>query len=106
MSDRLNELRRQRDLARQQLAWLESEISAAEGAARAPAPGQGQPAQPAAPFEEPKGAEAILEEFRQAPASIAKQTKLGCVLYFAGAMALLILAVAAVYLYARATRGR
>jgi hypothetical protein len=56
---------------------------------------------------EPKSAEAILEEFRRAPASIAKQTKLGCVLYFAGAMALLILAVVTVvYLYARATRGR
>jgi hypothetical protein len=104
VSDRLNELRRQRDLARQQLAWLESEIAAAEGAARAPAPAQGQHAQPAAPVEA-RSAEAILEDFRQAPASIAKQTKLGCVLYFAGAMLLLILAVAAVYLYARATRG-
>ncbi len=105
MSDRLDELRRQRDLARQQLAWLEREIAAAEGAARDPSPAQGGPAQPAA-APEPKSAEAILEEFRRAPAAIATQTKLGCILYFAGAMAFLILAVAAVYLYARATRGR
>jgi len=104
VSDRLDELRRQRDLAKQQLAWLEREIVAAEGAAREPAPAEGQPVRPAVPFE-PQNAEAILEEFRRPPASIAKQAKLGCILYFAGAMALLALAVAAVYLYARATRG-
>jgi hypothetical protein len=104
VSDRLDELRRQRELARQQLAWLESEIAAAEGAARPLAQSDARTPVPEGPAEA-RSPEAILEEFRRAPAAVARQTKLGCVLYFAAAMALLILAVFAVYLYARATRG-
>jgi hypothetical protein len=105
VSDRLDELRRQRELARQQLAWLDSEIAAAEGAPRPPEEPAVRPPAPPGPADT-RSPEAILEEFRRAPAAVARQTKLGCILYFAGAMALLLLGFAALYLYARATRGR
>ena len=99
MSDRLDELRRQRDLARAQLAWLDAQIAQAEAA-----PGPAVPA--AVRGAEARSPEAILEEFRTAPAAIATRAKLGCILYFAGAMALLVLGAGAVFLlYARATRG-
>jgi hypothetical protein len=103
VSDRLDELRRQRDLLRGQLASLDAQIAAAERPAQAPFPDKGRPQAEAAP--DPRSADAILEEFGRAPASMARQAKLGCILYFAGAMALLFLALAAIYFFEKAGRG-
>jgi len=104
VSDRLDELRRQRDLLREQLAKLDAQIAAAESPAQAPFTEKGQPPQAVA-ASEPLSADAILEEYGRAPASMARQAKLGCILYFVGAMALLALAVAAVYFFEKASRG-
>ena len=104
MSERSDELRRQRELVRQQLAWLDSEIAAQEAEAppiRASAPPLPVPESPP----EMTDAEAILSEFRRPAASIQTQAKRGCILYFSAAMALLLLGVAVVYLYARSLRG-
>ena len=104
MSDRLDELRRQRDLLRGQLGSLDRDIAALEAAAQPVARGPRAPASPEA-TPQIEAADSILDEFRQQPASIARRAKLGCIIYFAAALALLALAVAAVYLHERATRG-
>ncbi len=102
MSDRLDELRRQRALQREHLEWLEREIAALEGAA------QPRPAEPMLPprleAQDPD-AEAILEEYRRPAASIERRTKAGCVIYFAIAMGILALLVTLLYLAERARRG-
>jgi uncharacterized membrane protein YhaH (DUF805 family) len=54
----------------------------------------------------PLDAEAILAEYRQPPVSIQRQTKLGCLLYFGVALALLVLFVTGIYLYFRRAHGR
>jgi len=105
VSDRLEELRRQRALQREHLDWIEREIAALEAAARQEPPAQ-PPTIPVAPGEDELQAEAILQEYVQPQASIEKRTKLGCLLYFAVALALLALGLAAVHLYSRAGRGR
>ena len=106
MSDRLDELRRQRALQREHLDWIEREIAALEAAARA-APGAEPPeiivAVPASEAE--AEAEAILREYEQPVASIETRTKFGCILYLVLLLALLTAAVGAVYLHAKAVRG-
>ncbi len=107
MSDRLDEFRRQRALLREHLAWLEREIAALEGNAP-PAHGAERPyAQP--PQAQPPAiatgtpvseidAESILAEYRQPPVSIQKRARLGCLLYFFGALAIIVLSVAVLYM--------
>jgi len=104
VSDRLDELRRKRNLLREQLGALDRDITALEAAAE---PVAREPRTPDSPEAAPgiESADAILDEFRQQPSSVARRAKLGCVIYFAAALALLALAVAAVYFRARATRG-
>jgi hypothetical protein len=104
VSDRLEELRRQRALQREHLDWLDREIAALEGSS-SPAPGASPlPIQPRPPVDD-RDAESILEEFRQQPASIERRTKLGCIIYFLIAVGLLAIAVTVVYLHQRARRG-
>ena len=105
MSDRLDELRRQRALQRDHLDWIEREIAALEEAARR-TPGAEPPIVPPEARTGEHDPEAILREFVQPPASIEKRTKLGCVLYFCLLLALMALCVGALYLHARAGRGR
>ena len=104
MSDRLDELRRQRELQREHLDWLDREIAALEGTALHEA-GSGLPPPLAGAPAGSADAEAILEEYRRAPASIARRTKTGCLLYFAAAMGLLAMALVLIYLFERARRG-
>lgn len=99
MSDRLEELRRQRELHRGQLERLDREIAALEAAA----PPEAQPPLLVEPGQD-KGADEILDQFRQEPSAIIRQTKLGCIAYFAAAMALLALLALAYWL--RASSGR
>jgi hypothetical protein len=104
VSDRLEELRRQRALQREHLDWIEREIAALEEAARRP-PGAEPAAFPPEARADERTAEAILGEYALPAASIEKRTRLGCLLYLALALALTALAVFAVYLHARSARG-
>jgi hypothetical protein len=110
VSDRADELRRQRDLLREHLDWIERELANELGASRPepqvmprPVAPQPLPFRPA-PVDD-RDAEAILAEYRTPPMSIAARTKFGCVAYFVIGMALLGAAVAAFYFYVRAVRG-
>jgi hypothetical protein len=104
MSDRLEELRRQRSLQREHLAWLDREIAALEGVGQPPL--SPVPPQAAVHFPAELGnADAILEEYRRPAGSIERRTKLGCFLYVALALAMLGLAVTALYFFERAKRG-
>jgi hypothetical protein len=106
VSDRLEELRRQRALQREHLDWIEREIAALEAAARQEEPAGQPPEIGAAARDEEDPAEAILREYALPPDSIERRTKLGCFLYFGIALAILALGLAAVYLHARAGRVR
>lgn len=99
MSD-LNELRRQRELLKGHLAWLEKEIAAEEGRHPSPPPDR-PPALRAEPPVDDRDAEAILSEYRTPSASIAWKTKLGCLAYFGVAVLLTAGAVLAFYLLNR-----
>lgn len=105
MSDRSKELRRQKELLLEQLAWIDREIAAEErkpGAAPAAAP---PPLVSPGPPADDRDAESILAEYRTPAPSIARQTKLGCILYFAAAMGMVALAVLALYLLAKNSRA-
>jgi hypothetical protein len=123
MSDRLNELQRQRALVQEHLAWMEREI-AAEMARAGPAPaspaeapfaGQLPPATPLQwqpPFARPANpvpsampapgepdAETIMEKYRDEAKDVKQDVRKGCFLYFAIAFLLLGLAVTALYFH-------
>ena len=105
MSDRSDELRRQRDLLREHLAWIEREI-AAEAQRSGPAPlAEPLPQISPSPVED-TDAEAILSEYRRAGSSISTQTKRGCILYFALALAVFLVAILGFYLFTRAKLAR
>lgn len=124
MSDRLADLRRQRALVQEQLNWLDAEIRAAEQRSPAapvvtatppgppPAPKPPVPVSavtpatvltppPAAASATDAMAEAMLEEYKIPPKALHTDVKKGCLLYFAGAMVLLIVGVAVLYLALR-----
>jgi hypothetical protein len=113
MSDRLAELRRQRALVQEQLAWIDREIVSVEkqlGAVPAegpptivqlapPAPKKPSPLSPATPAGaavEPL-AEAIYEEYKVPPEALRRDVRQGCLVYFAGALVVLALAVVGLY---------
>jgi hypothetical protein len=105
VADRISDLRRQRELLREHLAWIEREIAAAEATYPSDRPGAPVPPQ-AAPYEIPaEDAEAILAKYRKAPPSIGADTKRGCLAWFTAAMIFLaLLAVAAYLAYSRLMR--
>jgi hypothetical protein len=127
MSDaRLAELRRQRALVAEHLAWLDREIathaapagSATVGGGTATAPDslpappplyvspQAAPAAPVATYSAPSvpspeaaaQADAILAEYSVSPGSVKSDVRKGCFLYFAAAFLLLGLGVGALWL--------
>jgi hypothetical protein len=93
--DRLAELLRQRELARQQLAWLDREISAAA------TPVAKSPDAPDTPDRAPAAELAAAEPDPLASATAARR---GCFIY--AALALFIAALALVAIYFLAYRGR
>jgi hypothetical protein len=124
MSDRLAELRRQRALMQEHLAWLDAEITAAEksgGEMPMPAvvPSPGLRATPrvvsltpvaatktalvspapvtGAPAAHEPLADKILEEYRVPEKSLHQDVRKGCFLYFAAALLLLGAAVVGLY---------
>jgi len=119
MSDRLAELRRQRDLVEEHLAWLKGEIAAAENDLPHPpttlppfriasfptegaVPSPVVPAGPSAPIMatpavDAPAADEILEQYRTPPSNLHQNVKKGCLLYFAAAFVLLCLGVTVLY---------
>ena len=101
MSDRLPELRRQRALVAEHLAWLDREISAA--GSEAPATPASPPPVTLPPSTQPDGvadgpvAEKILAEFRSEAERAPADMRRGCLWSFVAGMLLLILGVAAIY---------
>jgi hypothetical protein len=96
MSDRLSELRHQRALVAEQLAWLDREITSAGGETSALPPTPSPPADPASDVELP-AADEILAEFRSEAERSPAKMRQGCLWSFAGGMAVLILGVATIY---------
>lgn len=105
MSDRLEEIRRQRDLLREHLARLDREIAGLEGKAPPSAAPAASPAPSARTGLIESEAEAILARFRQPAVSIHKRTKLGCLLYFAAALVVMALCVAVLYVLVKRAHG-
>jgi hypothetical protein len=104
-------LRRQRDLLREHLAWIEREIAreAAEptfvSPVEEPPPRLAQPHFSVSASDADRDAEAILAEFRRSAPAVEAQTKRGCILYFVACLGLLLAVVlGAVYYYYRAKR--
>jgi hypothetical protein len=111
MSDRLSELRRQRTLAQEQLAWFDREIAReAESATPKPVGGVAPSATAAAPSAAPAAAtpaaatpaaipipDAILDEYRVPSDALQQNVKKGCLLYFALAFVVLGLFLVALY---------
>ena len=121
MSERLADLRRQRALVAEQLAWLDQEIAAAAGSAPAAvSPAPVAPAVPAvaAPVAPPlpparvpvpppiaappaalAEADEMLEKYRVEPGALKSNVTKGCFLYFFAALALVALAVVGLYFF-------
>ncbi len=116
-SPRLAELRRQRALLEEHLAWLDNEIRIT-GGGTAPLPATsanetgkqkslpsslpasstpGLRAVAASPSSAGTDPDAILDQYRTSPASLQRDVRKGCLLYFVGAFVLLGAAVAALY---------
>lgn len=98
MSDRLNELRRQRALLQQHLEWLDAEIAAAQPGEKPPSPAPTVAPRPAEPVAT-VALEALLAEQKHAPESSAAQVRRGCFIAFGLIFVVLGLAVYGLYLY-------
>ncbi|HTX66072.1 MAG TPA: hypothetical protein VMD31_09890 [Opitutaceae bacterium] len=112
MSDRLQELLRQKALLAEQAAWLEREIAAeqarSDGAAAAPLPAplpfratMPAPAAPAAPATPDAEADAIIAQYREADGSRQQRVKWGCTLYTVAAVIVVLLGFVVIYVSAR-----
>ncbi len=128
--DRLSDLRRQRALLQEHLAWLDREITLATAETNAPADATSSPVAPGAPLPvsvPPAGGvspalpaiapaptsstvvsvpatvdpEAILEQYRKPGGALHRKVRQGCFLYFAAAFVLLGLGVVALYFLLR-----
>ncbi len=101
MSDRLDELRRQRALQREHLEWLDREIAALEADLW-----ESQGAPPVIGEQPERGdAEDILAQYGSPRADIERQTRTGCLIYFAAAVVLLAIVLAAMYVHIRSARA-
>jgi hypothetical protein len=99
-------LRRQRDLLREHLAWLEREIAAQDGIPPADQPPRlVQPNFGVTASDADRDAEAILAQFRRSAPAIETQAKRGCILYFSIGLGLLVaVALAFAYYYVKTRR--
>ena len=110
MTDRLQELQRQRALIREQLLWIEREIAATEGIPSlptklSPSP-QTAPASAAPSVSGSSEAEKILTEFKRDTAVVGTDARRGCLLIFSIAMGLFALAVIIGYYFYGRHLGR
>ncbi|HEY5079537.1 MAG TPA: hypothetical protein VII43_06800 [Opitutaceae bacterium] len=95
MPDSLEDLLRRRALLREHLEALDREIANLRGDEPPPFLGG----------TDEDLAENILEKYRQASSQDTKGARRGCLLYFAGAIALLFLGLAAMYFYVKSRHG-
>ena len=124
--DRLAELRRQRALVAQHLAWIDAElIAAGAGPTQAPAPGPAAPpsdsvAPPVAGFAPPAPtaateadpalvlantrADEIIEKYRATEALDPQSTKRGCLLLIGAAFAVVGAVMLAIYYFGYASK--
>jgi len=115
MSDRLQELLRQKTLLAEHAAWLEREIAveqALAGGTVGPAlpaplpltatmPSATAPAAPLPAAAAEAEAEAILAQYRDSAKSARRQVKWGCILYVVAGAALVLLGIVLIYVLAR-----
>jgi len=106
MSDRLQNLLRQRALIQEHLAWLEREISQADGVPSLPPPANRPPqvaASTTTPALDPASeAEKILGRFQKDPSAVQTDTRRGCLLIVALALGITgLVAIVAYYFYGR-----
>lgn len=111
MSDRLDELRRLRAQAQEQLAWFDREIAREEGkdtprsaSACAAAPARSASSVPRSFDVDDTQPDQIIERFTQGRPSIRHEVRRGCFLYFGAAFALLIAALALFYVFGPTSR--
>jgi len=107
VSDRLSELQRQREIAQEQLAWLDREIARESGQASvAPAPVAAAPA--AGPTAVPRvemsaaaarAADDIIAQYQTPVENTTKDVKRGCYAYFFVALGTVLLVVGTIYLF-------
>jgi hypothetical protein len=106
MPDRLNELRRQRELIREHLEWIEREITAAAGSdpirpvpAAKPTKWSAPPAAPRKTSSAPATGDpdALVAKYGQDSGNVHENVKQGCFLYFA--LAFVLLGAGVVWLY-------
>ena len=102
--ERLPELRRQRALVQEQLAFLDREIAAATGeakpAAQIPPPLPAAQSQPAALPAVGGEADELIKSLEAESRSSLAEAKWGCIWIFVAALVLLALGLFALYLYA------
>lgn len=106
MPDRLAELRRQRALVQEHLAWLDREIAAVESAAPSELRSEAQipsataratTSFPPRPVAAATVAEPLLDDYRVEPSAVRQDVRKGCFLYFAAALVVLVLLVTLLY---------
>jgi hypothetical protein len=110
MPDRLQELQRQRALIQEQLAWLDREITAAQGIPPLPINAV-HPPQVVAPTTRPTAttsdeAEKILGEFKKETFEVKTDAQRGCLIFFLITMGLLTLGAAIGYYFYGRHLGR
>lgn len=97
MSDRLQELLRQKALLEEQMARLDQEISTAQARTATQAVTPPRAVQTPSGLNPPE-TDALLDQYRTNPQSIRQQVKWGCILYLLLALGLVAIGVAAIYL--------
>jgi hypothetical protein len=115
MSDRLEELVRQRALVQEHLAWLNREIANAAEAAKATTAAPPAPLSPAVARAVPPAvilapspaapatgagalqADEIMAQYQATPGNVKQDVRKGCLLYFSAALGLLVLVVTVLY---------
>jgi hypothetical protein len=101
MSDRLQELLRQKALLAEQAAGLERKIAAEEAKADVNPSATGLVTAAPPPVSADAAVAALLDEYRPDPHALQQSVKRGCYLYFLGAVTLLGLGVLAIYIVYR-----
>jgi hypothetical protein len=113
-SSRLNDLRRQRALMQEHLAWLDREIAEETGMPSGEPPAitdipniPSTESAASASAAEPVSAEAekVLDEFRVPPGDIQENVRRGCLIYFFVGLVLFAAAVVGLYFVFRHSRG-
>jgi hypothetical protein len=106
--DRLQELRRQRALVQEQLAWLDREIASASGEATPKPAAQSLPSapavqsQPTLPAADGDTVVELIKSYQDESRSSPAKAYWGCILIFVAALVLFALCVFAFYFYVRA----